>query len=340
MNATLLRNPRGFNWTANFNVSHNKNTVLALGPGQQETFPSPSWGVAGQPSDYILRIGQPVGSMWGLVTDGFYTVNDFNYNPTSGAYTLKPGVATNNLIIGTIQPGSIKFKDLSGPQVDANGNRIAGTTGGPPDGIVDLVNDRTIIGNPNPKLTGGLNQQLSYKQWDMSLFVNYSIGQDVYNANKIEFTNAYSINSNMLGTTKDRWRTVDPTNGETLQRVSNGIVYGVAPERLTAVNANAQMWQPLISTGAFIPHSWAIEDGSFLRLNNLTIGYTLPVKSVTGLHMSKLRFYLTANNLAVFTNYSGYDPEVSVRNNATTPNLDYSAYPKSRSFIFGLNASF
>jgi TonB-dependent starch-binding outer membrane protein SusC len=72
----------------------------------------------------------------------------------------------------------------------------------------------------------------------------------------------------------------------------------------------------------------------------VTIGYSLPVNKLTALHMSKLRFYFTANNLAVITNYSGYDPEVSVRNSAITPNLDYSAYPKSRSFIFGINASF
>ncbi|MBK6936711.1 MAG: hypothetical protein IPH18_07355, partial [Chitinophagaceae bacterium] len=93
-------------------------------------------------------------------------------------------------------------------------------------------------------------------------------------------------------------------------------------------------------SGAFYPHSWAIEDGSFLRLNNLSIGYTLPVKSLIGMKMSKLRFYLTGNNLAIITNYTGYDPEVSVRSNPLTPGLDYSAYPKSRSFIFGVNATF
>ena len=96
----------------------------------------------------------------------------------------------------------------------------------------------------------------------------------------------------------------------------------------------------LKSAGAFYPHSWAIEDGSFLRINNLSIGYSLPVKNLAGLKMSKLRFYFTGNNLAIFTKYTGYDPEVNVRNNPLTPGLDYSAYPKSRSFIFGVNASF
>jgi len=197
-----------------------------------------------------------------------------------------------------------------------------------------------IIGNPNPKLTGGLSQQFTYKNWDFSLFVNFMYDFDVYNANRLEFTNSYSPNSNLLGIMADRWRNIDPASGESLLWINSGKVYGVAPERLAAVNAGAKIWQPLISTGAFTPHSWAIEDGSFLRFNNVTIGYTLPVKGVTSLHMSKLRFYFTANNLAIITNYSGYDPEVSVRSDARTPNLDYSAYPKSRSYIFGVNATF
>jgi len=328
LNATILRKQNGLNWTANFNISHNQNRIEELGPGQNSFFADPSWGVSGQPTDYIVKIGEPIGSMYGFVTDGFYTVNDFNYNSTTGAYTLKPGVANNGGaagtsggIIGIAQPGSIKFKDLNG------------------DGVIDLTNDRQIIGNPNAAFTGGLNQQFTYKQWDLSLFLNFSYGADIYNANKIEFTNGYAINANMLSMMQDRWRTVTPT-GQTAQWITNNVAYGLPPDQLTALNANAKIWQPLVSTGAFVPHSWAIEDGSFLRINNLTVGYNVPLAKVSPLHMSRLRFYFTANNLAVITKYTGYDPEVSVRNSALTPNLDYSAYPKSRTFIFGINASF
>lgn len=321
LNAAILRKENGLNWTANFNFSHNKNNVVALGPNQTQFFPAPSWGVSGQPADYLVRIGQPVGTIWGLVTDGFYKVSDFNYDPATMIYTLKPGVVNNSGIIGPVQPGSIKFKDLNN------------------DGMVDLNNDRTIIGNTNPKFTGGLNQQFTYKNWDASVFVNFSYGNDVYNANKIEFTNGYSTNSNMLAIMKDRWRVVTP-DGRTAQWVSGNNVYGISPAELEAMNANATIWQPLKSAGAFYPHSWAIEDGSFLRLNNLTIGYSFPVKNIRGIKMSRLRLYLTANNLAIITNYTGYDPEVSVRNSGLTPGLDYSAYPKSRTFIFGVNASF
>jgi TonB-linked SusC/RagA family outer membrane protein len=326
LSAGIIRKSN-FTWNASFNISSNKNKVEALGVNQPFFFPAASWGVNGQPTDYIVRIGDPVGSMWGLVTDGFYTVDDFNYAAGAGGYgvyTLKTGVPSYGTALGNLQPGSIKFKDLNG------------------DGVVDLDKDRQIIGNPNPKFTGGLNQQFTYKRWDASVFVNFSYGNDVYNANKIEFSNGFTPNSNLLDIMQNRWRVVTAT-GQTAQFIngSNQII-GIAPDQLKALNANATIWQPARGTGAaaFVPHSWAIEDGSFLRLNNLTIGYSLPAQSLAGIKMSKLRFYVTGNNLAIITNYTGYDPEVSVRNSPLTPGLDYSAYPKSRSFIFGVNATF
>ncbi|MDP4261720.1 MAG: TonB-dependent receptor [Bacteroidota bacterium] len=324
LNGIVMRK-QSFSWSANFNISFNKNRIVALGPNQLFYYPTASWGVSGQPTDYIEKIGYPIGSMYGLVADGFYSVDDFNYNSATGAYTLKPGVVSDLGIIGPVQPGSIKFKDLNN------------------DGVIDLDHDRTIIGNPTPKFTGGFNQQFTYKNWDASIFVNFSYGNDVYNANKIEFTNGYINNSNMLAIMADRWRVVTP-DGQTAQFVvgsgNAGVVYGIPPDQLKALNAGAKIWQPLKGAGAFYPSSWAIENGSFLRFNNVTIGYTLPVKAVSALKMERIRFYVTANNLAIITNYTGYDPEVSVRSSSLTPGLDYSAYPKSRSFIFGINATF
>jgi TonB-linked SusC/RagA family outer membrane protein len=321
LNAIILKGKNNFSWSISYNMSFNKNKILQLGTNQNYFYPAFSWGVSGQPTDYIERIGDPVGSMWGLVNDGFYGVNDFDYNTTTMAYTLKTGVATDAGIVGVVQPGTVKFKDLNG------------------DGVIDLNNDRKIIGNPTPKFTGGLNQQFTYKQWDMSVFVNFSYGNDIYNANKIELTNAYTNDANLLDIMKDRWKIVTAT-GQTAQWIIGNTAYGIAPDQLQAINANAKIWQPIKSAGAFYPSSWAIEDGSFLRINNVTVGYSIPVNRLSRLHMSQLRFYGTANNLAVLTGYSGYDPEVSVRKSGLTPGLDYSAYPKSRSFIFGINASF
>ena len=321
LNAVIVKG-KDFNWNANFNISHNVNKVVALGINQNSFYPSASWGVSGQPTDYIIKIGQPVGSMYGLVTDGFYKVSDFDYNAATSVYTLRAGVPTNVGIIGTVQPGSIKFKDLNG------------------DGVVDLTNDRKIIGNANPTYTGGLNQQLSYKNWDFSVFVNFSYGNQIYNANKIEFTNGYTNNSNLLSIMQDRWKVVSGV-GTTTQWINGANqAVGLPPEVLAYINSNAKIWMPIKSSGAFYPHSWAMEDGSFVRINNVTIGHTINSKQLAKWKISKLRFYCTGNNLAIFTKYTGYDPEVSVAGSALTPGLDYSAYPKSRSFVFGVNATF
>ena len=295
---TILRKKNNLSWTASYNMSFNKNKVVSLGY-QQFFYPGAALSISGNPPDYITRVGDPVGSMYGWVTDGFYKVDDFNYNPANSRYTLKPGVADMQSITGNVVPGALKFKDISGPN-------------GVPDGIIDNY-DRTIIGNPTPKFTGGLNQQFTYKGWDASVFINFSYGNDIYNANKIELTNSYSANSNLLGVMRDRWRIIDE-NGVVIQNQvtdpGNGRIYatGVPPAQLAAANANAKIWMPIRGAGAFYPHSWAIEDGSFIRLNNITIGYTLPVKALVKLKISKLRFYATGNNIAVLTNYTGFDP--------------------------------
>ena len=106
----LVVSSKDFTWNASLNMSFNKNLVEALGVNQNYFYPAASWGVSGQPTDYITKIGQPVGSMYGLVADGMYRPADFDYNAATGVYTLKAGVVNNSGIIGTIQPGSIKYK--------------------------------------------------------------------------------------------------------------------------------------------------------------------------------------------------------------------------------------
>lgn len=312
-----------FSWTTNFNIAFNRNRIDNLSSAVSSYLPSPAVPfVSGQPADYIVQVGQSVGTMYGYTSDGFYTVNDFNYNPATQVYTLKPGVTDVSGVIGTAQPGWMKLKDRNG------------------DGIITEA-DKGIIGNATPKYTGGLNQQFTYKNFDMSVFVNFVVGNSIYNANKIEFTNGYTPNTNMLAMMSNRWKTVD-ASGNVVQKVTvtGGVaqVTGIPPDQLAALNANASIWQPISGTGAFFPTSWAIEDGSFMRINNITLGYTFPVKLVNKVKINRLRVYATANNLAVVTGYSGYDPEVNVRSsNPVTPGVDYSAYPRSRTYILGLN---
>ncbi|MBS1654026.1 MAG: SusC/RagA family TonB-linked outer membrane protein, partial [Bacteroidetes bacterium] len=302
---------KNFSWTANFNISFNQNKVLSLGR-QTSYLQSSGWAGSNNPADYIIKVGSPVGSMYGLVNDGFYTVDDFDYNTTTQVYTLKSGVVNDISVTGlTPQPGIIKYKDLNG------------------DGVVNSE-DEKIIGNANPKFFGGLNQQFEYKNFDLSVFVNFQVGNDIYNDNKLEFGSGYTPNANLLSIENNRWRTVD----------ENGIV-AKDPQALAALNKNATLWRPITTGSAFYPQSWAVEKGSFLRLNNITFGYSLPQSIIRKAKIQKFRAYVTLNNLAVITNYTGFDPEVNTRRSTPmTPGVDFSAYPRSTSYIFGVNLTF
>lgn len=308
---------KDFTWSFNLNNSWNKNTIKRLTPGVDTMLGNSGWSPSGL-EDFAAIVGQPVGAMYGFVTDGFYTTDDFlpAADPTKYEFVLKPGRIRNSIFSSTIAPGALKLKDLNGDSVITSA-------------------DRTIIGNPNPKFTGGLTQQFNYKNFDLSVFINWSVGGDVMNANKIEFTNSYTPWANALTDIEGRWKTID-AQGQLVTDL----------DQLKILNANATSWLPMpgkAGNNAFILHSWGIEDGSFLRINNISLGYTFPKKGLRRAGIQSLRLYGTVNNIAVITGYSGYDPEVSTRNRAgqlPSPNVDYSAYPRSRSFIFGVNASF
>jgi TonB-linked SusC/RagA family outer membrane protein len=300
---------KDFNWSSNFNISFNKNRVESLGPIMQTTR-SAGWQGSDGADDYLVKVGEPIGLMYGFVTDGFYKIEDFDYNATTGAYTLKTGIPSAGIISGTIRPGALKIKDING------------------DGTISADGDRTIIGNANPKFIGGWNNQFSYKNFDASIFLNWVGGNSVYNANKIEWTDQSFPNTNVLGTMRDRWTNIN----------SSGQVV-TDPKELEIINANAKIWSP-VNSNRFFLHSWAIEDGSFLRVNNVTLGYTLPVKVSQRMKVNNLRVFATVNNLATFTRYTGYDPEVSTRrSDPLTPGVDFAGYPRTRVWVFGVNLS-
>jgi len=319
----IIIEKKDFRLTANMNISFNKNKVEELGLTGSDYFLQGSGWNNDVGADYIVKVGEPVGLMYGFVTDGFYTVDDFDYNPATRRYTLKPGVADNSAITyAGFGPGAARFKNLADP-VDASGNPID-------DGKkVTFAEDRTIIGNANPKHIGGINISLTYKGFDMSIFMNWVYGNDVYNANKIEFTSMYRSYTNLLSimNSQNRWKTVN----------ADGVVV-TDPAELAELNKNATIWTP--SRGRYLFHSWAVEDGSFLRLNNATIGYTFPSEWTQKIRVKSLRIYATGNNLLLFTKYSGYDPEVDTRRSTPmTPNVDYSAYPRSRMYLMGINVT-
>jgi len=318
LNARIIQR-RDFTLNASFNIAFNINNVEKLGDVKMSLQSSEWYGSSSGPTgDYLLKEGEPVGQMWGYVTDGMYKYSDFNYDFDTETYTLKEGVPDNSTLIGArfFGPGTLKFKDLGG-----EGN------------VIKPEDDRTIIGNANPDHTGGFNLTATYKGFDFSAFFNWVYGNDVYNANKLEFTSFPDtrLYGNLLSTMnwEDRFSIVHPETGD--------FVY--SPEGLQMLNQNVEIWHPMMSR--VVLHSWAIEDGSFLRLNNVTVGYTLPENLTSRFFVDKLRFYVTGYNLVTFTNYSGYDPEVDTRRSTPlTPGVDYSAYPRSRSLIAGVNLTF
>ncbi|MBN8672569.1 MAG: TonB-dependent receptor [Chitinophagales bacterium] len=300
---------KDFSWTSNFNISFNKNRVEGLGGVDQITRNS-GWQGSDGVDDYLVKVGQPAGLMYGFVTDGFYGINDFDYNATTGVYTIKAGIAANG-VYGVPQPGMLKWKDLNG------------------DGVITADGDRQVIGDANPTFTGGWNNQFTYGNFDLSVFVNFVVGNDIYNANKLEWTDGAFSNLNMLDIMKDRWTNINDQG----QVVTD-------PTALAKLNANAKIWSP-VRVQRWWLHSWAVEDGSYLRFNNVTIGYTLPKNVLSKMKISTFRMFCTVNNLATITNYSGYDPDVTARrSDPLTPGVDFAAYPRSRTWVFGVNLTF
>lgn len=297
-----------FSWNSTFNIAFNRTKVLSLSEGEQSLLATSYK----DQSDYILQVGSPVGLMYGYVRDGLYRVDEFDYNSANGSYTLKNG-GLRDLEAANVAPGYIKFKDISGPN-------------GTPDGVINQY-DRTVIGNANPKYLGGLNNTFSYKNFDLGVFVNFNYGNDVYNATMLNNTRLDLEYRNSLTVFADRWTTINSSG----QRVTD-------PVELAALNAGKN--NPAYNgNGSGRLYSDIIEKASFLRISNVSLGYTFPKKWIAPLKISNLRVYVTGNNLYTFTNYSGYDPEVSVLKSAITPGVDFSAYPRARSFVAGVNLS-
>jgi len=310
------------------NISYNKNMVTDLG-GLEAITAQSYWASTEIGDDYIVQVGQPLGNMYGYLSDGFYTTDDFTWDGSK--WVLNDGVVDCSSIIGGayMRPGAPKYKDIAQnvEVYDEEGNLTGYTT----DGKVTVA-DRTVIGNAMPDFTGGFSVSSYYKGLDFSANFNYMIGNQVYNANKIEFTSSrkyYNRNLVNMMDVDNRWTNIDWATGELI----------TDPAALAAANAGKTMWNPAIGNAIF--SDWAVEDASFLRLQTLTVGYTLPEKVTEKCHIRKARIYVTGTNLFCLTKYSGFDPEVDTRRSTPlTPGVDYSAYPKSRGFVAGLNLTF
>lgn len=180
------------------------------------------------------------------------------------------------------------------------------------DGVIN-AQDLTIIGRGLPLNTGGFSNNFTYKNFDLNVFFQWSYGNDLINANRMIFEGNTSNNPylNQYATYENRWEPTNPSN--TYYRAGGGI---------NAYSSNI------------------IEDGSYLKLKTVSLGYNLPASVLSKIKIHSVRVYTSAQNLYTWTNYSGPDPEVSTRNSTLTPGFDYAAYPHSRTIVFGLNATF
>jgi TonB-linked outer membrane protein, SusC/RagA family len=305
-------NKKNFTLSFSGNIGFNKTEIKDLGNMEDFGFAT-EWASTEIGYDYWVAKGGSVGKMYGYRSDGRYEVSDFSgYDAVNQTWVLKEDVANASAVVGTIRPGAMKLKSLDG------NNTVT-------------VEDREVIGDANPLHTGGFAVNATFYNLDLTANFNWNYGNDIYNANKIEFTQTSKYQfRNMISTMQDgaRW-----TNLKADGTISND------PAELEAMNANTTLWSPY--TARMIFSDWAVEDGSFLRLNTLTLGYTLPKTLLQKVKIENLRFYVSGYNLFCWTNYSGYDPEVStMRRTNLTPGVDYSGYPKSRQFVVGLNLNF
>ena len=305
------------------NISFNKNKVKSLGTMEDYGW-NTAWASTEIGQDYWIAVGHSLGEIYGYRSDGRYEVSDFTgYDAASDTWILKEGVADASAVVGKVRPGTMKLKNLDDKR-DADGN--------PTNPNIVGEEDMEIIGNVNPDFFGGFNITGRAYGFDLTANFNYSVGNKVYNANKIEYTQTSKYQyRNMIDIMADgqRWTNLDPETG----LLSND------PTRLAELNANTTMWSPY--TSKMVLTDWAVEDASFLRLNTLSLGYTIPANITKRVGIGSLRFYVTGYNLLTITGYSGFDPESDcIRKTSLTPNVDYSGYPRSRSFVVGLNLNF
>ena len=316
-----------FEWDLNFNISHNKNTLVSLndGSGNKSLI---GWG---QWNDIVTesKVGESLYSFYGYKTDGIYTsLEDIENSP-------KPQAAPSDGVYkrtSTVWVGDIKYKDL-----DDNG--------------VINTDDRTNIGSPMPKFTFGLTNTFRYKNFDLTLFLNGSVGNKILNYNAITLTHMYSSWTNQTKNISDRAILVpidpnkDYSQGTVLR--PDGSVIENWYDDITNVkvdNPNASLPRPSLygdpNDNDRISDRY-IEDGSYLRVKNISLGYTFPKRLLGKAKIESLRLYTNIQNLWTITGYSGYDPEVGVSTtSANVYGLDNGRYPSPTTYSVGVNLTF
>lgn len=323
-------NTKNFSWDSEFEISWNKNKLTKL----SGTSSAAILGV-GQWNDVVSKsdVGQPLFQFFGYVTDGVYTsYDDIENSPKPVSYGGSNGYNKYN----TVWVGDVKYKDISGPD-------------GKPDGKID-ENDRTYIGNPMPKYTFGWTNTFRYKDFDLSIFINGSVGNKVYNYIRMKLDAMKSVWQNQSSTVLGRSHitAIDPNKdysngykGHNANMVYNWYddIDNVQVTNPTSIPA-AHLNDPNENTRVSDRY---IENGSYLRVKNITLGYTFPKQWVKHIGLENLRLSCNIQNLWTITGYKGYDPEIGASTsdmNGYVYGLDNGRYPSPTVYSFGLNVTF
>ena len=332
---TVIVDRKKWGLNFNFNIAYNKNKIDEL--NMENPWQSSSWSgsTISKYEDFKIEEGGRLGELWGFKTNGFFTVYDPVSNPDGQlvlegtTWKLRDGIVDNSPSItgGSYYPGGLRV------EVDENGDPL-----------------KQRLGNTVPTTTGGFGFDGRVGNFDFNVFFNYSLGNKIVNGTKLAnaFYHGSAKNYNLVNdfALGSRYTWIDPETGLNLGRPSTSTIaaYGGADAmiaRLNEINSGASIYNPAgVSTMQLI--DYAVEDASFLRVQNITVGYTLPKKWMKSIFLDSVRIYFTGYNLFCFTGYDGYDPEVdtSSKKNPMCPGIDYAAYPKSRTFVGGINVTF
>jgi TonB-linked SusC/RagA family outer membrane protein len=265
-----------FTWTTDFNISFFDNKVTKLYGDADRIYGDGT----------ITKVGQKIGLFYGMIWDGVYKNKaEFDASPKAAASAV----------------GTIKFKDVNNDGVITNGGD---------------KDDRTVIGDPNPTFTYGITNNFSYKNFDLSIIMSGSYGNDVANRLEMGLTNLDGV-FNVLKDVKNRWRSeANPGDGK----------YGTT------------------TTATYMERDWFnsrfISKASFLSIKNVTLGYTVPASKLK--YIKNLRVYASVQQLYTFTKYKGMNPEISRLVDGTSASAlnlgsDWGGYPVPRTISFGLN---
>lgn len=317
VSSTNIRSTK-FSWETTLTLALNRNNLVEIGNGLTMA----NVGAGYSTTSYIkqnvvgrLMTGQPIGVMYGYQLEGIYQLDDFSgWKDRNGVsadndpnilwqdrqWILKKGISdASNL--GRIRPGTFKFKNLDGS-----------------DDMLITESDKTVIGNGQPLLYGGLGNTFRYKKFELSIFLNYSVGAKIFNSTKFELEGAmpgeyFNITQEFWD---NRWTIDNPTNKYPSYSDEN-----------------------YYNSLASIPNDYYVEDASFLRIQTVSLSYSLPQSRVNKLGLSSVKVYYSGNNLLTLTGYSGLWPEVD-SGNPLLQNFDTIGYPRSKTHSLGLLVTF